>query len=1220
MNAKKRNWFSRTPRPQEFERFYRLLMDDAPDGYQPHLFRCGKQSKAPATSGSWKSEQARLSFDEAVNALENGYNVGIAGMADDSLVNVDIDGARAPHIDAVRPTLKAKSRSREPGTGHAFFWDSQGDIPNIPTAESGEVRCDGQYVIAPGSYVPPNPVADVPDDSSLREAFPDGEYEADVPETEVADAGYYTVHETEAVGHICLRDVPRVFIEEYAWSEYYERKRAAESEASPDPDDFADSESDSAVFDLRAEDVVRTEGGSTNPTDRWSAIFHGSSTDANMSISDRGILHCWRHGTAHGPLQILATLSDQTPSGDRACLHAGSGHQNSSAGPNRLDSGELVWAAWLYAKRKGYIPSDDPIPHTALEHIATDSGICDHSDLDDGWRLPTDAYNATLDRIETEFGVSPGRNPLSSDPDANSDSPLAHESHNQQHSPVECDPRPIESAECDIDSLRETMREDRFEDSLDRFAVWADPPGAGKTTNAALGALSHNADAAFLFDKHEKAREFAQDDALPSDFDPMHLKGAEQKVDDECMDADHANEPCPAHDSDGNCPWMRQFDTAESADYLIGVHEYQLLSTATDNRQVFVDESPSSLKSEYELDSQTLLEYRSALDSVASFLQPTDKRHHTAQRLADFCADLLDALSTADSPELADVSEPTPCWSAWGEKDPVAGHISKTSDPDDNWQTLEALAQFKTFYVSTMLRRMDRGEWDGEPLNLNHLFAAAAETSDSPVPWLQSIEFQHRLSSCPRCHSDFDDQNGSRVCSNDGCRWDETEDFHTTGAEPTARTTAHLNAVGHGDNASVTVSRYPRPAQLPDDPTILDATATTDKLSALYGIPESSVSVFGDDTYDSNMHVTQVLDGQYHASTIRNGMVDADGSTLPSSEWTGGASKIQQTIDRAGNLYDSPLFTVKKSLKHLFDWPDNAVVLHYHALRGLNRAECDAVICIGAPHPDVDDLSREAELIASTSSIRVGGVEHSTRQDAPNPPVYRTLNYDSSPGISIPTKHYTGLVGSLFRESREKELEQAVHRARPLIADDTVDVFLLSNVPTTLPVDTCCSFDELTNPLDVMLPVPDGALGLLHEVGEVLNGNLPDGFDSADQLIEVRDDGTVANNVSGFHRLAQLSGFDVTERTVRNWVGALEDVGLLQPEKYEQRSGRPYTVDSATLKSALSVLSNNPGFNVAAVRRLAGLLSAAQDFSAWVERARSVFGLSGDRCLYPPPG
>jgi putative DNA primase/helicase len=143
------------PEVDEFCRFYDLLTEAAPDDYTPWLFRVRSGDKAPATQfGSWKDESARLDLDAAVEWMEEGGNIGIAGTADDELVNVDIDDEDETDIDDLKPTLIGRSRSR---TGvHAWYFAAE-EIPNIPTDTAGEVRTSWQYVVAPGSYVETDP-------------------------------------------------------------------------------------------------------------------------------------------------------------------------------------------------------------------------------------------------------------------------------------------------------------------------------------------------------------------------------------------------------------------------------------------------------------------------------------------------------------------------------------------------------------------------------------------------------------------------------------------------------------------------------------------------------------------------------------------------------------------------------------------------------------------------------------------------------------------------------------------------------------------------------------------------------------------------------------------------------------------------------------------------------------------------------------------------------
>ena len=797
--------------------------------------------------------------------------------------------------------------------------------------------------------------------------------------------------------------------------------------------------------------------------------------------------------------------------------------------------------------------------------------------------------------------------------------------------------------------------------------IWADPAGAGKSTNAVLAALERGRDVAVLFDKHEKAREVQTDDALPDDWEPFHLKGAEQKRDDVCMDADHAGDTCPEHGhtdacptmcsvydlppddetrqrykavaaelghfkahlllaedlpghDDGCCPWSEQFNHLESADDVVGVHEYQTLKTVRDGRDVIVDESPSSLRDSARVDIEGLVRIENALEDLAEVLRRSDPTGHTAKRIARFTSKITDALTSGgdNNPKIDNLEPPTPVWEAYETYDDATGNYVEREEPSERWHVAEALAQLKVTYTETLISRIRRDEWTGTPLSIDPILTAAAEAGLPTDPVMKAVAVPSTLDDCPRCTSDLEDRDGRRLCS--ACEWDEKQNTLTQKNSEYAQASAHLQA-DRGSITALSFEQLPLQSDLPDDPLILDATATPSKVASLYHVDPEDLPVYGDDRLDANMRVTQVLDGQYHASTIRSNMTDTDGEDLPREEWGTLAERIQTTIDTAADLHDRPLFVVKADLKPLFDFPDHGEVLHYHATRGLNREECDAVVCIGAPHPNVDELRRDAELLAMRSDARVGGVEHSTRRDAPNPPVYRKLNYvdDQGQGRAIPTKHYTGLVGDLFRETREKELQQAVHRARPLLAaaDDPVDVYLLTNVPTSLPVDEVCTFDELADPLEALLPVREGALDLLDAIDDVLAGDGPDGF-RPEALVDERD-GEIVKKVDEFHRLATLSGLDITERTVRNWIDDLEAVGLLQAGEYEQHAGVSYTADIATLKTALSIISNNTSFKVAAVRRFQALAESADGSLKWLEWARKTLGLQGDRCEWDPP-
>lgn len=98
--------------------------------------------------------------------------------------------------------------------------------------------------------------------------------------------------------------------------------------------------------------------------------------------------------------------------------------------------------------------------------------------------------------------------------------------------------------------------------------------------------------------------------------------------------------------------------------------------------------------------------------------------------------------------------------------------------------------------------------------------------------------------------------------------------------------------------------------------------------------------------------------------------------------------------------------------------------------------------------------------------------------------------------------------------------------------DTPKHAYLLTNVPTDLPVDEVCTFDELAEPLEALLPVADGALRLAEYVQDAVTGeHVPEGFraGTTDPIERLR--GATRNGedkaeftVSALHRLAQLRG------------------------------------------------------------------------------------------------
>ena len=797
-----------------------------------------------------------------------------------------------------------------------------------------------------------------------------------------------------------------------------------------------------------------------------------------------------------------------------------------------------------------------------------------------------------------------------------------------------CEPPLYDSEELVPEERWNSFQTERYEAFLehDSGEMWLDPAGTGKTTNAAIAAAKRDRSHAVLFDKHEKAREFQKDDATPDDY--YHLKGGAQKRLAECMDADHAGEECPQHGHHEHCPsmcpiydldpnsdlretyqavvnelgpveahlildphdgeqceWMKQFEEIKKRERVVGVHEYQMLKSVRDKDDVIIDEAPSELQNERKLSVEDLVRMSNTLSKLAKIRSGTTSTN--AQEFADFADRLVEEITTDGGIDnLCDLEAPDFQWKEEQILDYTAGyaHPSHTDESQD-----ETFADIKVLYSETVVQRMRDGEWNGAPVAMDALLAAADEAGLPSEPIAKAIATPATLEKCPRCSKKTEPQNGHRVCTE--CGWDETTGSLVGDDTELARASVRV------ERNKLEYRELPLTSTLPETPLILDATGTPVKAELLY---KTEFETSGDDNVEANMHVTQVLNGQYHSGTLK----DSESAR----------ERIQCGIDKACDLHDKVLTVGEQKSRELFDLPDNADWLHYHANRGLNRAEYDAVVVVGAPHAHVGDLKRTAELLGRHQEVRIGGAEHSNRRGAENPPLYRKLLYedDDGRGRAVATKHYTGLVGELFRETREKEIEQTVHRLRPVLSDEMKHCYLFTNVPTDIEVDEVATFDELTQPLEVMLPVPERGVELFRAIAQTARGEGPDGF-RAEQLLDV-EDGAVEINKREAHQLARLHGLDVTYRTVCEWVNELEKTGLLAGGDYLQQEGVRYSQDVSTLKSALQVLSCNSGFKVAALQRLRDSIACSSSPEDWIRTCQELFRLSGDRCeLDPPP-
>ena len=341
----------------EFNKFYDLLMKDAPEGYKPWFFPCIKNDKAPdgnailkidATSKkSWHHESARLSKEQAIEHIKAGGNIGISARKDDPLIIGDIDNEK--YLNQLpKKTLTTTSRKR---TGaHFFGWDKDGTAKiNLPTGNDGEMRSDNQYVLAPGSFV-------LFDLTKKK----DKEVYDNLPEKAKSDVSfcYYTIRDMQLPRLLSFEDLPQFFKDK-------DRDNKEKEAEIKQVDEFKEEKRKPGKYDelfkLKVSDII----GSIPASKRVSHPLHASDTDSNFSLSKDGTLgHCWRHLVSLNAVQYLCV-----DGGYANCEDAGTPHKGRGISKIKGDKKALEFAYNL-AVKKGLI--NQKVIQTKKENPKTD--------------------------------------------------------------------------------------------------------------------------------------------------------------------------------------------------------------------------------------------------------------------------------------------------------------------------------------------------------------------------------------------------------------------------------------------------------------------------------------------------------------------------------------------------------------------------------------------------------------------------------------------------------------------------------------------------------------------------------------------------------------------------------------------------------------------------------------------------------------------------------
>lgn len=354
---------------KHFTKFYQLITEKSPPKYSPWLFPCNKNNKNPAPrviyeratkqcpncnsnwvikgnalmcqkcnikKGSWHMPYAKLSFNECIELIKQGYNIGISARQGDALIILDIDDEK--YLNQMPGgTLIIRSRKR---LGlHGFFWNMDNSVKiNLP-AKYGEIRSDNQYVLAAGSYVPFS-------EKDAIKAVSEGEMSLESSKEILKDEllGYYTVENEATPRKITINEIPQFFKDQI--------EENTKSKIEMETKDFDKNRQKSKIWSLKISDII-----STIPNARVGHPLHSSDTNANFSVSNDGNLaHCWRHLVSLNAIQFLCVKT-----GFMECQDAGTPHKG--RGFSKIKGNKkAILAAWKEAKSLKLIPENDKYP------------------------------------------------------------------------------------------------------------------------------------------------------------------------------------------------------------------------------------------------------------------------------------------------------------------------------------------------------------------------------------------------------------------------------------------------------------------------------------------------------------------------------------------------------------------------------------------------------------------------------------------------------------------------------------------------------------------------------------------------------------------------------------------------------------------------------------------------------------------------------------------
>lgn len=197
-----------------------------------------------------------------------------------------------------------------------------------------------------------------------------------------------------------------------------------------------------------------------------------------------------------------------------------------------------------------------------------------------------------------------------------------------------------------------------------------------------------------------------------------------------------------------------------------------------------------------------------------------------------------------------------------------------------------------------------------------------------------------------------------------------------------------------------------------------------------------------------NAILTQVSDSSFYTGSLVSGHDEA----------TPRAHKVMGLLPRLSESFGGLGIIATKTVKEAFQTQFEQItphLAHMGNMRGLDAMkDLPALAVIGRQEPSIQALE-----LAARARFGPEIVDELTGQYERTPKPYHMADGQEL-GVYCHT-HKSPRVQAILEQIREAEIEQAIGRVRAVNRDQPVPVFILSNIPTSLPVDHLVSMDDL---------------------------------------------------------------------------------------------------------------------------------------------------------------